>query len=90
MLSEATWWGAAGSGSAEVRPSASLERNEGGARTLARTDTPAPHYTGKELLLTEQQQEQDSCVHQITQVNASLTYTNTLKCDKSKLDIKPK
>lgn len=47
-------------------------------------------YTGKELLLTEEQQEQDSCVHQITQVNASLTHTNTIKCDKSKLDIKPK
>lgn len=31
-MSEATWWGAAVSGSAEVRPSASLERNEGGAR----------------------------------------------------------
>lgn len=44
-LSEATWWGAAGSGSAEVRPSASLERNEGGACTLARTHTHASHFT---------------------------------------------
>lgn len=30
---EATWWGAAVSGSAEVRPFASLERNEGGTCT---------------------------------------------------------
>lgn len=33
VLSQATWWGAAVSGSAEVRPSASVERNKGGART---------------------------------------------------------
>lgn len=49
MLSEATWWGAAVSGSAEVRPSASLERNEGGAHKLAHINTTHTHtYAGKE------------------------------------------
>lgn len=85
-MSEATWWGAAVSGSAEVRPSASTERNEGGVHTHAmHTYTKTTHQTCaqtpmltqvKSIFLTEQQREQDSCVHQIAQVTASLTLTD--------------
>lgn len=85
MLSETTWWGAAVSGSAEVRPSASMERNEGGTHSHKHTNIRTQVKS-----FTEQQREQDSCVHLIAQVNASLTHRNTLKCGKSKLDIKPK
>lgn len=75
-----------------MRPSASLERNEGGARSPARKNTHSctTLYTGKGLLFDRAAATWDSCVHQIAQVNASLTRTNTLKRDKSKLDIKPK